>query len=124
MRGEALHDRTLEHAEQNGSTVGYWTRSQNVPSNRYVLTAGHCLENDDNEPNTEALIAARGRVPRFLRVDNGPELTSRAPRAVIGRARRDTVQLCPEWRGHTLLTEAEPSEVETPRAHCGDRGIS
>jgi hypothetical protein len=36
----------------------------------------------------------------------------------------DPVQLCREWRGHTLLTEAEPSEVETPRHTCGDRGIS
>jgi putative transposase len=45
-----------------------------------VMHAGRSLSADQTVAQLEALVAARGRAPRFLRVDNGPELTSHALR--------------------------------------------
>jgi len=45
-----------------------------------VMHAGRSMSADQTVAELEALIAARGRAPRFLRVDNGPELTSYALR--------------------------------------------
>jgi putative transposase len=45
-----------------------------------VMHAGRSMSADQTVAELEALIAARGRAPRFLRVDNGPELTSHALR--------------------------------------------
>jgi putative transposase len=45
-----------------------------------VMHAGRSMSADQTVAQLEALAAARGRAPRFLRVDNGPELTSHALR--------------------------------------------
>lgn len=45
-----------------------------------VMHAGRSMNADQTVAQLEALIATRGRAPRFLRVDNGPELTSHALR--------------------------------------------
>lgn len=45
-----------------------------------VMHAGRSMSADQTVAQLEALVAARGRAPRFLRVDNGPELTSHALR--------------------------------------------
>ncbi len=45
-----------------------------------VMHAGRSMNADQTVAELEALVAARGRAPRFLRVDNGPELTSHAVR--------------------------------------------
>jgi putative transposase len=45
-----------------------------------IMHAGRSINADETVAQLEALIAARGRAPRFLRVDNGPELTSHALR--------------------------------------------
>ncbi len=45
-----------------------------------VMHAGRSMSADQTVARLEALIAARGRAPKFLRIDNGPELTSHALR--------------------------------------------
>jgi putative transposase len=45
-----------------------------------IMHAGRSMNADQTVAQLEALIAARGRAPRFLRIDNGPELTSHALR--------------------------------------------
>jgi putative transposase len=45
-----------------------------------IMPTGRSISADDTVAQLEALICARGRAPRFLRVDNGPELTSHALR--------------------------------------------
>jgi len=45
-----------------------------------VMHAGRSMSADQTVAQLETLVAARGRAPRFLRVDNGPELTSHALR--------------------------------------------
>jgi transposase InsO family protein len=45
-----------------------------------VMHAGRSMSADDTVAQLEALVVARGRAPKFLRVDNGPELTSHALR--------------------------------------------
>jgi putative transposase len=45
-----------------------------------VMHAGRSMNADETVAQLEALIARRGRAPRFVRVDNGPELTSHALR--------------------------------------------
>ncbi len=45
-----------------------------------IMHAGRSMSADQTVAQLEALVAARGRAPNFLRVDNGPELTSHALR--------------------------------------------
>jgi len=45
-----------------------------------VMHAGRSINADETVAQLEALIAVRGRAPKFLRVDNGPELASHALR--------------------------------------------
>jgi len=45
-----------------------------------VMNAGRSMSADETIAQLEQLIAARGWAPKFLRVDNGPELTSHALR--------------------------------------------
>jgi putative transposase len=45
-----------------------------------VMHAGRSITADELVGQLEALVAARGRAPAFLRMDNGPELTSHAVR--------------------------------------------
>jgi len=45
-----------------------------------VMHAGRSMSADQTVAELEALVARRGRAPRFLRVENGPELTSHALR--------------------------------------------
>jgi putative transposase len=44
------------------------------------MHAARSMNADDTVARLEALVAARGRAPKYLRVDNGPELTSHALR--------------------------------------------
>lgn len=45
-----------------------------------VMHAARSISGDEVVGQLEALVARRGRAPRFLRMDNGPELTSHALR--------------------------------------------
>jgi len=45
-----------------------------------IMHTDRSISADQTVAQLEALVAARGRAPRFLRVDNGPELTSHALR--------------------------------------------
>jgi len=45
-----------------------------------VMHAARSISADEVVGQLEALVARRGRAPRFLRMDNGPELTSHALR--------------------------------------------
>jgi putative transposase len=45
-----------------------------------IMHAGRSMSADETVAQLDALVAARSRAPRFLRVDNGPELTSHALR--------------------------------------------
>ena len=45
-----------------------------------VMHAARSISADEDVGQLEALVARRGRAPRFLRMDNGPELTSHALR--------------------------------------------
>lgn len=44
------------------------------------MHAGRSISADQVVAQLDALVAQRGRAPRFLRMDNGPELTSHALR--------------------------------------------
>jgi putative transposase len=45
-----------------------------------VMHAARSIDADEVVAQLEALVARRGRAPRFVRIDNGPELTSHALR--------------------------------------------
>lgn len=66
-----------------------------------VMHAGRSIDADEVVGQLEALVARRGRAPAFLRMDNGPELTSHALRDWCRFSQAQTVFIEPAARGRT-----------------------
>lgn len=76
-----------------------------------VMHAGRSINADQVVTQLEALIAARGRAPAFLRVDNGPELTSHALRDWCRFAGAQTVFIEPGCPWQNPFVESFHSRV-------------
>ncbi len=60
-----------------------------------IMEVGRSITADDTVRELEALVARRGRAPRFLRCDNGPELASHALRDWCRFSRAETAFIEP-----------------------------
>jgi transposase InsO family protein len=78
-----------------------------------VMHVGRSMNADETVAQLEALIAARGRAPKFLRMDNGPELTSHALRDCAGAPAPRRCSSSPARRGRTRLSSPSTPESAT-----------
>lgn len=83
-----------------------------------VMHAGRSMSADQTVAQLEALVAARGRAPRFLRVDNGPELTSHALRDWCRFSTTQTVFIEPGCPWQNPFVESFHARVRDELLNC------
>ncbi len=83
-----------------------------------VMQAGRSMSADETVCELEALVAARGRAPRFLRVDNGPELTSHALRDWCRFSGTQTVFIEPGAPWQNPFVESFHARVRDELLNC------
>jgi putative transposase len=83
-----------------------------------IMHAGRSMSADQTVAQLEALVAARGRAPRFLRVDNGPELTSHALRDWCRFSHAQTVFIEPGAPWQNAFVESFHARVRDELLNC------
>jgi len=83
-----------------------------------IMRAGRSITADETVAQLEALVARRGCAPKFLRVDNGPELTSHALRDWCRFSRAQTVFIEPGAPWQNAFVESFHARVRDELLNC------